>query len=103
VGLGVAGTVDSPTFVLMAEHDGRIPLFHVDLYRLADATDALGGGVLDERQAEGVTLIEWPDRLGHAIPHARLDVAINGTGDEPRSIRLTTADARHARYLQAVP
>src|SRR5436190_15219960 len=49
-GLGIADTVNSPTFVLMSEYLGRLPLFHVDLYRLADAADALAGGVVDERQ-----------------------------------------------------
>ena len=45
--------LNSPTFVLMSEYDGRLPLFHVDLYRLADAADALAGGLLDERQRDG--------------------------------------------------
>jgi tRNA threonylcarbamoyladenosine biosynthesis protein TsaE len=67
-GLGVDGVVTSPTFILMAEYAGRLPLFHVDLYRLADAAEALAGGVVDERQAAGVTIVEWPDRLGAALP-----------------------------------
>ncbi len=100
-GLGVATTVNSPTFILMAEYDGRLPLFHVDLYRLADATDALDGGLLDERQADGVTLVEWPERLGEALPRDRLDVTISGTGDEPRTIALRATGPRHQRYLEA--
>lgn len=102
VGLGVETTVSSPTFVLMAEHDGRLPLFHVDLYRLADAGDALAGGLLDERQTAGVTLIEWPDRLGEALPARRLDVRIDGSGDAPRRILLQAADPSLARYLDVV-
>jgi tRNA threonylcarbamoyladenosine biosynthesis protein TsaE len=47
-GLGVTDTISSPSFILMAEYAGRLPLFHVDLYRLADAADALGGGLIDE-------------------------------------------------------
>jgi tRNA threonylcarbamoyladenosine biosynthesis protein TsaE len=58
-GLGVDDVVSSPTFVLMAEYAGRMPLFHLDLYRLEDAADALAGGLLDDRQAEGATLVEW--------------------------------------------
>ena len=57
LGLGVLGTVSSPSFILMAEYPARLRLFHVDLYRLADASDAVLGGLLDERQAEGVTLV----------------------------------------------
>ena len=47
----------------MAEYEGRLPMFHVDLYRLADAADVLAGGLLDDRWVGGVTLIEWPERL----------------------------------------
>jgi tRNA threonylcarbamoyladenosine biosynthesis protein TsaE len=100
-GLGVAGTISSPTFILMSEYEGRLPLFHVDLYRLADDADALAGGVIDERQAAGVTLVEWPDRMGRLLPEARLDVVIDGTGDEPRALRLRAGDPAYARYVKA--
>src|SRR3954468_24028945 len=63
-GLGVTDVVASPTFVLMAEYEGRLPLFHLDLYRLDDAADALAGGLLDDRQITGVVLVEWAERLG---------------------------------------
>jgi tRNA threonylcarbamoyladenosine biosynthesis protein TsaE len=101
-GLGVADTVNSPTFVLMSEYAGRIPLFHVDLYRLADAGDALAGGVVDDRQGSGVTVVEWPDRMRDVLPSARLDIVIEGTGDEIRSMDLVTVDPRYRRYLEAV-
>ena len=100
-GLGVTDVVASPTFVLMAEYEGRLPLFHLDLYRLDDAADALAGGLLDDRQATGVTLVEWAERLGAALPAARLDVVITGTADEPRSITLRTGDSGYRRYLEA--
>jgi tRNA threonylcarbamoyladenosine biosynthesis protein TsaE len=100
-GLGVTDVVASPTFVLMAEYDGRLPLFHLDLYRLDDAADALAGGLLDDRQITGVVLVEWAERLGAALPAARLDVVITGTADEPRSIALRTGDAAYHRYLEA--
>ncbi len=102
-GLGVAGTINSPSFILMAEHAGRLPMFHIDLYRLADATDALGGGLIDDRQAAGVTLVEWPERMRDALPAARLDVLISGTGDDPRTIVLRAGGAGYRRYLEAVP
>ena len=101
LGLGVVGTISSPTFVLMAEYDGRLPLFHLDLYRLADAADVLGGGLLDERQASGVTLVEWPDRLGSALPDERLDVRIDGLGDDTRRITFGTDSSKLARYVAA--
>ncbi len=99
VGLGVTETVTSPSFVLMAEYAGRLPLFHIDLYRLADASDALAGGLIDDRQAAGVTLVEWPDRLGPALPAERLDVVIEGAGDDPRAITIRSVGAGPRRYL----
>ena len=100
-GLGVQDVVSSPTFVLMAEYEGRLPLFHLDLYRLDDAADALARGLLDDRQAGGVVLVEWAERLGHALPAGRLDVVIDGVGEEPRRISLVATDAAYARYLEA--
>jgi tRNA threonylcarbamoyladenosine biosynthesis protein TsaE len=100
-GLGVTTTISSPTFVLMAEHAGRIPLFHLDLYRLGDAGDAWAGGLLDDRQAAGVTLVEWPERLAAALPAARLDVRIDGTADAPRTISIEARAAALARYVGA--
>jgi tRNA threonylcarbamoyladenosine biosynthesis protein TsaE len=102
-GLGVTDTIVSPSFVLMAEYRGRLPLFHIDLYRLAGAAEALAGGLVDERQGEGVTLIEWAERLADAMPLGRLDVVIDGTGDDPRRIALRPGDAAYVRYLDALP
>ncbi len=83
VGLGVSETVNSPSFTLMSEYEGRLPLFHQDLYRLAGASEAFEGGLLDERQDLGVTLTEWADRLGpDAAPEhlgIRLRVAPDGS------------------------
>src|SRR6188472_4400591 len=58
LGLGVRDVVNSPSFTLMAEYAGRMLLFHQDLYRLSGAEEILGGGLVDERQEDGVTLIE---------------------------------------------
>jgi tRNA threonylcarbamoyladenosine biosynthesis protein TsaE len=102
-GLGVTDTIISPSFVLMAEYRGRLPLFHIDLYRLADAAEAMAGGLIDERQAEGVTLVEWAERLEEAMPAARLEVFIEGSGDEPRRIALRAGDEGYLRYLALVP
>ena len=102
-GLGVTATVNSPSFILMAEYAGRLPLYHIDLYRLADAVDALAAGLFDERQIDGVTLVEWPERLGSALPAVRLDVVIGGTGDEPRTLDVEAHSAAYGRYLEALP
>ncbi len=101
VGLGVTETVTSPSFILMAEYRGRLPLFHIDPYRLASAEDALAGGLIDERQREGVTLVEWPERLGDALPAARLDVRIEVTGETTRRITLIARSDDDRRFLDA--
>ena len=63
------------------------------------ATCALG---LEELlEGEGVTLVEWPERLGDALPAARLDVRIDGTGDDRRSITLVAGSDHYRRYLDA--
>lgn len=82
-GLEVTSVVNSPTFILMNEHVGRLRLFHVDAYRLGDPDEALAAGLFDERQAGGVTVIEWADRLDGWLPSERLDLAI--TPDPARS------------------
>jgi tRNA threonylcarbamoyladenosine biosynthesis protein TsaE len=102
-GLGVAETISSPSFILMAEYTGRLPLFHIDLYRLSDASDVLAGGLIDDRQSAGVTLVEWPDRLGPALPAVRLDIVIDGSGDEPRTLSIRAVGDGPRRYLEVVP
>jgi tRNA threonylcarbamoyladenosine biosynthesis protein TsaE len=99
-GLGVRERVTSPSFIIVAEHVGRLPLFHVDCYRLAGAEEGLGAGVLDERAEDGVTVIEWAERLGSALPAGRLDISIDGAGDEARHLTLQATDACHARLLE---
>ena len=100
-GLGVRDTILSPSFVLMGEYAGRLPLFHIDLFRLASAAEAFDGGLLDDRQAAGVVLIEWPDRLADEVPLDRLDVRIDGGGDEPRAITVEAHGGSHRRYMAA--
>jgi tRNA threonylcarbamoyladenosine biosynthesis protein TsaE len=104
-GLGVSDTINSPSFVLMAEYAGRLPLFHIDLYRLAGPADAVLGGLVDERQAEGVTLVEWPERMSDILPAARLDVMIgdpkSGAAVESRTIEVRALHPSYGRYLEA--
>lgn len=101
VGLGIGEVVNSPSFTLMAEYEGRLRLFHQDLYRLADTEEALAGGLLDVRQDEGVTLSEWADRLDEGLDVDRLTVAIQPLAGERRAIELRGRADLAARYLEA--
>ena len=100
-GLGVSAVVNSPSFTLMAEYAGRLPLFHLDLYRLAGAADAIAGGLLDERQQSGATLIEWAERLDGPVGGADLEVRFEGAGDEVRRLTLVARSSRGSRYVSA--
>jgi len=75
--LGVNGDqyVSSPSFALLHEYSGRLPVYHMDLYRLSDAEDVEAAGLVEYLEQQGVTLIEWPDRLGSLLsPDSRLDI-----------------------------
>jgi tRNA threonylcarbamoyladenosine biosynthesis protein TsaE len=101
LGLGVNEVVNSPSFTLMAEYAGRLPLFHQDLYRLSGAEEALGGGLVDERQLEGVTLTEWAERLPAEIDPHRLTIRFDVLADDERRITIQPGTAEHSRYLRA--
>jgi tRNA threonylcarbamoyladenosine biosynthesis protein TsaE len=101
-GLGVASVVNSPSFVLVAEYAGRLPFFHVDLYRLTDVGEAIAAGILDDRRAAGLTVVEWAERIAELLPAARLDVRIEGAADEPRRIRLEALEPGYRRYCRVV-
>lgn len=70
-GLGVAQDVTSPTYTLVAEYDGRIPLVHIDLYRLGEDAQAVWqAGVGDYLEGDAAVLIEWPAVIAQDIPDA---------------------------------
>jgi tRNA threonylcarbamoyladenosine biosynthesis protein TsaE len=101
VGLGIREVVNSPSFTLMAEYHGRLPLFHQDLYRLAGTEEALAGGLLDERQDAGVTLSEWAERLDGSLDEARLTVRLVPLVDDDREVRIEGGGDASERYLAA--
>ena len=82
--------VPSPTFTLLQTYETRIGMvYHFDLYRLStpEETEELG---MDEAFADGISLIEWPARMGARLPAERLDIALAmGDGPQARRVRLT--------------
>src|SRR5438105_1759607 len=62
-GLGIAAPINSPTFVLIREYIGRLPLCHIDLYRLGDAREVAALGLSDYLAGDGVCVLEWAERL----------------------------------------
>lgn len=83
--LGVTGPVPSPTFVLMREHIGRERLVHVDAYRLGGEDDAWAIGLDEHLPGDGVTVIEWADRIAGLLPDETLWVHLEDAGTARRA------------------
>lgn len=103
-GLGVTEErrVSSPTFVLVNEYDGRLHLWHVDVYRLADVRelDAIG---FDEMVASGgVVVVEWADRAAALLPTATIWMELTPEGESRRRIVARTADAAIAERCRGL-
>ncbi|MHC4982155.1 MAG: tRNA (adenosine(37)-N6)-threonylcarbamoyltransferase complex ATPase subunit type 1 TsaE [Planctomycetota bacterium] len=92
LGLGDERLVASPTFVLVREYAGRLPIYHVDLYRTTDPPGELAGLGLEEMLAEGVVLIEWADRAADALPQPRWWIDIEITGEKRRKFTVRRVD-----------
>ena len=87
-GLGVTGDVTSPTFVLVNYYRGRLPVYHLDAYRTGSLTELVDLGLEEMLHGDGVTVIEWADKLLPLLPARTIHVHRSGLGDEPREIRI---------------
>src|SRR5699024_6428946 len=84
VGLGVKRNVTSPTFTIIKEYQGRIPLYHMDVYRLEDAEEDIG--FAEYFYGTGITIIEWAQYIDDFLPKNRLDIYIEVIDQERRKI-----------------
>ncbi len=84
--LEVRQRVTSPTFPIIREYRGRLPLYHMDLYRLKDSEEFILTGGEELLFGDGICIIEWPDRAEELYPRESIRVYINITGDEEREI-----------------
>jgi tRNA threonylcarbamoyladenosine biosynthesis protein TsaE len=87
-GLGITGHATSPTFVLINEYQGRLPIRHVDAYRTDSLVQLLDLGLPELFDEPGVTVIEWADKVAPLLPPRTVRVHIAGVGDEPREITI---------------
>ncbi len=93
VGLDIVKTVNSPTFTIIKEYTGRLPLYHMDVYRVQDAFEDLG---FDEYfDGDGVTVIEWAHLIEEQLPENRLTISLYHEGDERRKLVLQPAGERY--------
>ena len=100
-GLGLdGGVVSSPTFIILHEHyGGRLPLFHLDLYRL-EGQDLGTTGWEEVLEGQGITVIEWPDRAGDDLPSDRVDVHLEHIAETKRRVVLSATGERSADLLK---
>lgn len=94
-GLGCAGRVTSPTFTIVNEYSGTVPLFHFDMYRLGSSDDLFDIGWEDYLVRGGVCAVEWSERVSDALPEDTVWVDIaRGSGENDRIITITGGEAR---------
>jgi tRNA threonylcarbamoyladenosine biosynthesis protein TsaE len=100
-GLGVSDLIHSPTFNLIHEHKGRVPVYHFDLYRLTSMEQIEDLGYEDYFYGEGVTVIEWPEKVLPLLPEDHLEVSITGKGDR-RTFAFTATGPLSASVLNGI-
>lgn len=93
--------VTSPTFALMHEHEGRVPIRHLDLYRLGEADELVELGI-EEALEEAVVVIEWGARFREAIGSRGVEVTLVPEGETRRLARLRALDPRGAELVQVL-
>ncbi len=102
-GLGVPEDhyVNSPTFAIMQVHPGRMPFYHIDLYRLGDPDEMMGLGLDEVIGTDGVAFIEWPSRGTDYLPMDRITITLSHDG-EGRRIELDALGPKSEGYLKRV-
>ena len=92
-GLGITRTVNSPTFTIMKQYNGRIPLNHLDVYRLEDSDEDLGWDEIF--YGDAVTVVEWAHLIERDLPNERLAIEIRRVDENARVITLIPYGKRY--------
>lgn len=103
-GLGIdKKKVISPSFVLIRQHlKGKLPLYHFDLYRLKNIRDILGIGYEEYLFGDGITVIEWADRLGSLMPAEFLKIDLKLLNNSKRQIKFTAFGRRYKELVKKI-
>lgn len=99
--LGIAH-LTSPTFTIVREYAGRLPLFHFDAYRLSSADELYDIGYDDYVARRGIIMMEWCENVADALPSERLEIHITGSGDVPRNIELEAHGIIYEALLEGI-
>lgn len=99
-GLGIERNVNSPTFTIIKEYKGRLPLYHMDVYRVEDAFEDLG---FDEYfEGQGVTVVEWAHLIEDQLPSELLSIQVVYTGENERKIVLVPKGEKYAQLCKEI-
>ncbi len=101
-GLGADEYARSPTFVLVNEYPARLPIYHMDLYRLDSFAEVDGLGLDDYLFGDGVCIIEWADKAPGYFPEEHLSVEIAVVSNDERALTLSGSADRHASLFEAL-
>ncbi|WP_396954771.1 tRNA (adenosine(37)-N6)-threonylcarbamoyltransferase complex ATPase subunit type 1 TsaE [Neobacillus sp. YIM B06451] len=97
-GLGIKRMVNSPTFTIIKEYHGRLPLYHMDVYRVTNESEDLG---FDEYfEGEGVTVVEWAHLIRDQLPENRLEIQLNHEPNGGRRILFKPKGFRYERLCE---
>lgn len=86
--LGIEETITSPTFTLISEYEGKMPLYHMDVYRLDSCEDFINLGVEDLMYGDGISIIEWSERVREELPKSTITLRLEVREDGGRDITL---------------
>lgn len=92
--------VSSPSFTLINEYNGKIPFYHIDLYRLEQEQEAEELGLEEYFYGNGITAVEWADRIPSLLPDGLLRVHIHYTGKQTRTIEITGQGKRYEMLIK---
>lgn len=86
-GLGIEEPITSPTFTIVNEYEGRLPLYHFDVYRIADSDEMYEVGFDEYVYGEGVSVIEWCELIEDILPEKRYNITIKKNYDKGENYR----------------
>ena len=98
--LGIQEPITSPTFSIIKEYDGELPLYHMDVYRLDGVTD--GVGIEEYFNKGGVIVIEWANTIKDILPEERLDIKFKVVDENKRLLVLTPHGKQYEELCEAV-
>jgi tRNA threonylcarbamoyladenosine biosynthesis protein TsaE len=101
-GLGIKEYAFSPSFVIVREYHGRLPLYHVDFYRLDRTEEIVDLGLNEYFYGSGVCVVEWADKGMAVLPQENLTIRLSYISDTERSINLEPKGNRYAQLLKSI-